>query len=364
MKFKSKFINLFIFVISSLITIFTLEACLIFLKKKNSKQKNYISKYEFVKNYENKHKKNIFPASHPDFNITNNQFIPLGDISYTEIALCNESGDWSLFKSDRYGFNNNDELWDNKNKILLVGDSYVQGACVNSEEKISSQIMKKSNFKVISLANSKTGPISQLGFLLEYTELIKPKKIIWFYYEGNDFEDLKFEKKNLIAHNYLDNQIQNLKDKQYEVDYILKQKILNYQKNQTSELELFIKLSRVKNFLYTLYSIFRPYSEEDLNIYKKIVTKFKKTASLYNSELYLVYIPSFYRYSMPKIFKNKYNKEKILQIINSEDIKFLDLSDFFNFKNYKSFFPHGQFGHFNSKGYSLIADEIINNFLK
>ena len=121
--------------------------------------------------------------------------------------MCNESGDWSLFKSDRYGFNNNDELWDNKNKILLVGDSYVQGACVNSEEKISSQIMKKSNFKVISLANSKTGPISQLGFLLEYTELIKPKKIIWFYYEGNDFEDLKFEK-NLIAHNYLDNQIQ------------------------------------------------------------------------------------------------------------------------------------------------------------
>ena len=241
MKFKSKFINLFIFVISSIITIFILEACLIFLEKKNSKQKNYISKYEFVKNYENEHKKNIFPASHPDFNITNNQFIPLGDISYTKIALCNESGDWSLFKSDRYGFNNNDELWDSKNKILLVGDSYVQGACVNSEENISSQIMKKSNFKVLSLANSKTGPISQLGFLLEYIELIKPKKIIWFYYEGNDFEDLKFEKKNLIAHNYLDNQIQNLKDKQYQVDYILKQKILNYQKNQTSELELFFK---------------------------------------------------------------------------------------------------------------------------
>ena len=65
---------------------------------------------------------------------------------------------------------------------------------------------------------------------------------------------------------------------------------------------------------------------------------------------------------MPKIFKNKYNKEKILQIINSEDIKFLDLSDFLILKTTNLFFPHGQFGHFNSKGYSLIADEIINNF--
>ena len=364
MKFKSKFINLFIIIISSLITIFILEACLIFLEKKNSIQKNYISKYEFVKNYENEYKKNIFPASHPDFNITNNEFIPLGDISYTQIALCNESGDWSLFKSDRYGFNNKDQLWDNNNKILLVGDSYVQGACVKSEENISSQIMKKSDHKVLSLANSKTGPLSQLGYLLEYIELIKPTKIIWFYYEGNDFEDLKFEKKNLIAQKYLDDQVQNLKEKQYEVDYILKQKILNYKKNQTNEFKSFIKLTRIKNFLYTLYSIYRPYSEKDLNIYKKIITKFKKTASQYNSEFYLVYVPSFYRYSMPTNFKDKYSKEKVLQIINSENIKFLDLSDFFNVKNYKSFFPHGQFGHFNSKGYSLIADEIINNFLK
>ena len=50
--------------------------------------------------------------------------------------------------SDRYGFNNPDYEWD-KEKIdfLLVGDSFVHGACVNRPYDIASQMRK---WKILS----------------------------------------------------------------------------------------------------------------------------------------------------------------------------------------------------------------------
>ena len=363
MKYKLKFINLTISFITLLITLVIVEVFLTIIEKKNSIQRSYISKFEFIKNYKNINREKIFPASHPDFSFKNNQFIPLGDISFSKIVLCNESGDWSIFHSDRYGFNNYDELWDDQNKILLIGDSYVQGACVNQNEIISNQIMKKIDLKVLSIANSKTGPISQLGLLQEYIEIIKPVKLIWFYYEGNDISDLKFEKNNLIAKNYLENKNQNLILRQDEINKKLIASSRNFSKIQEKKIISFFKFYKIRSFINHLSYIFGPYSKEDLEIYRKVVKKFKNIALKNNSELYIVYIPSYYRYSTPNILK-KYNKNKIVDLIKSEKIAMIDLTSIFNQDNYKDYFPHGQFGHFNSNGYSKIADKIINRILK
>ena len=363
MKLISKFVNFFIFIVSSLTTIYIVEASLIFFEKKSLIQRTYISKIEFITKYKNKYKENIFSAYHPDFDKKNNKLIPLGDISFSKIALCNESGEWSLFNSDRYGFNNYDNLWDVDNKILLIGDSYIQGACVNQDEIISNQIMKKTKFKVLSIANSKTGPLSQLGLLQEYVDYIKPKKLIWFYYEGNDFDDLKFEKKNLIAKDYLSRKNQNLINRQDEIN----KKIINISKeydfNKQNKLITFLKLYKIRSFIKNIHYIFRSYSKKDLETYKKIIREFKNISLKYKSDLYIVYIPSYYRYSIPNILE-KYNKKKIVNLINNENVPLVDLTLIINKDNYKSFYPHGQFGHFNSNGYSKVADEIISKILK
>ena len=54
--------------------------------------------------------------------------------------MCNESGYYSTYNSDRYGFNNSDEVWDYDNlEYLIVGDSFVWGSCVNDGFNLSSQ---------------------------------------------------------------------------------------------------------------------------------------------------------------------------------------------------------------------------------
>ena len=53
------------------------------------------------------------------------KIFPLSGISSSETISCNENGYYSIYQSDRYGFNNPDSEWDNKEiEYLLVGDSF------------------------------------------------------------------------------------------------------------------------------------------------------------------------------------------------------------------------------------------------
>ena len=69
------------------------------------------------------------------------KLFPLSGKSNSLTIFCNENGYFSIFDSDRYGFNNPDQEW-NSNEIeyLIIGDSFAQGACVNRPYDIGSQL--------------------------------------------------------------------------------------------------------------------------------------------------------------------------------------------------------------------------------
>ena len=74
----------------------------------------------------------------------NKNLIPLAGISNSNTIFCNENGYFSSYLSDRYGFNNPDVEWDKKNiDYILLGDSFVQGACVDRPNDIASNLRKK-----------------------------------------------------------------------------------------------------------------------------------------------------------------------------------------------------------------------------
>ena len=149
-----------------------------------------------------------------------NKYLPLSGVSLKKTFLCDENGYLAHYRSDRYGFNNPDKNWDNKIEFLLLGDSFVHGACVNEKDTFRSQIEKllrgKKFNNVISLGYSGTGPLIQLATLREYYSKVKPKTIIWFYFEGNDINDFIQENNNMILKKYLNDQEfkQNLNNQQ------------------------------------------------------------------------------------------------------------------------------------------------------
>ena len=103
----------------------------------------------------------------------------MGGISFKNIILCNEAGEWITFDSDRYGFNNNDYVWDYKNvDFMLVGDSFAQGYCVERRSNIAGILESKGSY-AINLGTGGNGPLVNFAVIKEYIELLKPKNIIW-----------------------------------------------------------------------------------------------------------------------------------------------------------------------------------------
>ena len=131
----------------------------------------------------------------------------------------------------------------------MVGDSFTHGACVNRPEDIGSVLRILSGKSVLNLGYSANGPLIEYATLKEYL-LPKVKKVLWVYYEGNDFKDLKNELKNKILKNYLtDNNFkQNLILKQSEIDKLVDSKI-KISVDPKHKIKKYILLSKTRSLL-------------------------------------------------------------------------------------------------------------------
>ena len=177
----------------------------------------------------------------------NIKLYPLTGRSNTNIIYCNENGFFTKFSSDRFGFNNPDDVWEEQSvEYLILGDSYAYGNCVNRPNDVSSVLRKISKKNSINLGQSGIGPLIEYAILSEYYPN-NVKKVIWLYYEGNDIGDLIFELRNDFLMKYITekNFSQNLKSKQNDINKIVGEidlKVTIQNKSKFSSFKEFIKL--------------------------------------------------------------------------------------------------------------------------
>ena len=367
-------------ILSILFSLYAFESYLFLFKNVNN---NFIrsikykidtgKKYDLRDKYEiysdlKKLNSNISVTASPSNDLTsiNTGLFRFSGKSKSKTIYCNENGYYSMYESDRFGFNNPDNVWDNAEiEYLLIGDSFVHGACVNAPFDIASKLRIISKKPVINLGYGGNGPLIQHASLREYYPK-KVKKIIWFYYEGNDNLDFSKELKNKVLINYFKNFnfSQNLKNKQVSIDKIIDGILLNlsYEKNKDNNQKLNTIIKYIK--LYNLRSIFSKKKDIPLSNYtelKKIFKMTKKLASINGSKLYFVYLPSINRYKS-KNFSNE-NLYKIKNILNDLNINFIDI-DKKVFKIEKepiSLFAYGLFPHYNAEGYEKVTGAIYQS---
>ena len=327
--------------------------------------------------------KNIYQAILPNFFFKEPKFftelLPLSGISNATTVLCNESGEYSIYQSDRYGFNNPDINYDNntKERVMLIGDSFVHGACVNQEETLSSQL-NKVNISSFSISYGGNGPLLELATLIEYIHVLKPKIVIWFYAE-NDLPNLVIEKKSKFLMQYLrkNNFTQNLSQRQNEID-ILWKKILNqnldvvdylqvtkkktFLRNFLRKIERAILLKPMRDFLKFYYEkeLIQHYEtvhKDHLHLYSEILTKAKEISNNHNSSLYFVYLPF-----LSSVVENTRTKKEIINIVNQLGIQIIDFHEYLKNENKpESFFPLGKHGHYNDRGYKELSNLISSH---
>ena len=307
---------------------------------------------------------------HPNYFLGKNYPIfPLSGISNSVTINCNENGYYSIYQSDRYGFNNPDSEWDNKKiEYLLVGDSFVHGYCVNRPNDIASHLRNLSKKSVLNLGYGGNGPLIEYAALREYLDH-DVKKILWIYMEGNDLKNLKNERNEIILASYLSNInfTQKLTSKQNEIDNVAKKIIQNelFKKDKKKLNYKFLKFLRLNN---TKKIILKGSSEKErlepviFTEFKTILKLSKELAIKNNSKIYFIYLPTYPRYVSPYDNTN-YNLVK--NIVKELSIPFIDIDKevFKKEQNPLKFFPFEMFGHYNEDGYKKVS-EIIYKLTK
>ena len=303
----------------------------------------------------------------------NHSIFPLSSISNSETIYCNENGYYSIYQSDRYGFNNPDEEWDNSEiEYLLIGDSFTHGACVNRPNDIASVLRALSIKPVLNLGFSNNNALIEYATLREY---LNPniKKVIWIYF----INDINFnhELNNKILKNYLKDLsfTQNLKSKQKDINILVNAKIEDARKKQTNYLKnlplekekkkesfksKFIKFIKFYNLRFILFPLEKP---PPISEFKQILKLTKDLTNKNNSKLYFVYLESYKSYKEKKIFNNHY--KLIKNIVNELDIPFIDIHNevFKKERNPLKLFPFGFDGHYNIRGYKKTAETIYEH---
>ena len=111
-------------------------------------------------------------------------------VSNEVTVLCKEKGlEWSIYRSDDYGFNNPPDVWRRPVEIAVLGDSFTHGACVAQDETWPA-ILREPYPSTLNLAISNSGPLEALVILREYVTELKPRIVIWTHYTGNDLNDV------------------------------------------------------------------------------------------------------------------------------------------------------------------------------
>ena len=368
----------YLIIISSsvIISIYTFELYLVFSNHQNSKNNNNFeiykkktgkeydkrSKFEIYNDLKliyNDVKVMVYPANHFG---KNTDIFPLSNSSFSKTIFCNENGYYSIYESDRYGFNNPDEEWDKEEiEYLLIGDSFVHGACVNRPNDISSVLRNLSKKSVLNLGFTANGPLIEFASLREYLQP-NVKKILWVYFEGNDLLNFKDNLSDKILSKYLTDLSfnQDLKNKQ-DIINTMTDKLINDEINITNQI---VK----KNFKYRLFKILKIYNTRTLFVSKKepvLLPEFKRIIELANnlaiqnnSKLYFIYLPDYSRYKNNFQFNNYH---EIKALIKDLEIPFIDMDKevFKEEKDPLNLFPFEQYGHYTVEGYKKITQKIF-----
>jgi len=310
-----------------------------------------------------------FRAS-PELDIAGSQIIPVSNVPNVLTVQCNESGEWVTYNSDRFGFRNNDAIWDKTGHILYaLGDSFTAGHCVPVGKSFVELI--GAHQTTIGLGNGGNGPLSNLASYREYAVYRKPqapRSVVWFHYANDLGLDIAYELMKPHLPKYLDAQFsQNLLAKAQAIRKALTSEIeggpkfFHVQRNPETRMDLalsILKLSRLR-FRLELTGGGGEWTPPPIDKFSEALRLVRDDVRKGGGTFLFVYLPSYTDLTWPDHNKN-YITERGIAAVKKLGIKVLDLRPtFLKLDDPLSVFPGRRAIHYNEFGHALVATAVL-----
>jgi hypothetical protein len=306
-------------------------------------------------------------------------FLPLGDISAGTTVYCNEGGDYLIYRSDEYGFHNPAGIWESALDIAAVGDSFTQGACVASESNFVSRIRQRHPY-TLNLGMGGNGPLLALAGMQEYLADLEPKLVLWFFFEGNDLEDLPDEFKDARLRRYLEDSSfrQNLTARQPDIDESLRQLAdttlsldsdaaplldsVTHRQDFRTTLVRVARLSHLRGLLNRLFDDPLGYSERQqtaqVELLCQTLLRARNLVESWDGQLLFVILPSW-ELAVQGSDRRRRVVNATLAAADTAGVATLNLGP--SFRQQPD--PAGDFvypgSHYSEAGHGLVADEVL-----
>ena len=327
-------------------------------------------------------------AGHKFLDNTKKSILPLSGYKNSTILLCIDENNKPIFYlSDKNGFNN--KMDNTVNDFLLIGDSYVQGMCVNNKNNLNAQF-KKHNYITTNLGMAGNGPLLEYATFKEYQNEYEYQDIILFITLDNDFYDLSNEKRNKILMKYINEENFTQKIKENELSKI--EVINSYFGKKTERIFndfLSIYHFNLKELGNTLEKIFKKenltnnvpnYLEDNLIdlLFLQILNGFNNDAKNKNKKFYVVFNGLNPDILYPNTENEKelnriYIKDKLKKLkiyLNKNNIPYYDFNEYiiknYNKTNITTLFKkiNGQWDHYTEKGFLELTKKINTELIK
>jgi hypothetical protein len=306
--------------------------------------------------------------------VSGNEVVPFGGISGVTTILCNESGTWATYLADEHGFNNPPGLWSHPTwDIVVVGDSFAHGNCVNPGDTITGVIRLK-HPRTVNLGMGANGPLIELATIKEYLPAKRPRAVLWLYYEGNDLHDLVKERRSEILTKYLSGDFsQNLVGQQSEIDRALRalvDRATEQERGLTWRYSRPVKIATLSAIRVSLGLASGQVDADvniDLGLFEEVLVEAKRFVSSWGGEVVFVYLPGVARFSGQPLNSYARQRDAVLRTVSSRDIPIVDVQALFEsqddplglFTSRARFRSYYSDWHYSEKGYRLAADALV-----
>jgi len=296
---------------------------------------------------------------------------PLGNAGLTRIVECNEGGEYVLFDSDEFGFNNPRGILASRLvDVAVVGESFTVGHCVPPDRNLVS-VLRHTYPRTVNLGIAGTSTLTMLASFREYVEPVRPPLVLWII-NPNTVDGWNELKDPLLAR-YFDRQFrQGLIGRQAEVDRAWRDIAVGVQYEFDRRSLVVIKEAADARFSNILFlprlrervrldaPLLRPAAPVDLSLFQRAVRLARQTTLEWGGDFIVVIMP-LYEDVVIRQMSASQRHEHLAQVLRAEGIDVIDTAAIFaSQRDPAALYTMRINNHPNIEGHQLIGRTIVD----
>lgn len=289
----------------------------------------------------------------------------LSSVPGEDVFLCSRDGKLVSYRADSYGFRNPGQSVGFPVDMLVLGDSFMEGICLEDGQHTVDRL-RRADPSIVNTASRGAGPLFELAVLGRFGPHFRPRVTLMVFFAGNDWENLEGEAGLPWLQDVLDpatdfGPVAWTEDQRSQTEEIIGRW---WQETAASPSQFFRRRSFLRNLFALqqtagILGLHYPKSMQPNPDYERVLHRASEIVDGWDGKLVVVYVPSVDRYS--GIFDHKFAHEPlrhmVLEAASDAEVPVIDLTTVFEMQpDPKSFYAPD--AHFSATGASMAAGAI------